>query len=77
MSPERNMVPGERVEVRLHGDSNWYAGTVADRPRKMWVDLDENPFGRDYVFTADEGCIAEWRQLTTRNKRLDSRKSQQ
>lgn len=51
-SPE--MIEGETVEVRLHGNDTWKIGIVLDRPRKMWVQLDG--------MIADENSIAEWRR---------------
>lgn len=52
-----DMTEGQRVEVRLHGDDEWYGGTVLDRPRKQWVQLDDYPGG----LIADENNIAECR----------------
>jgi hypothetical protein len=67
MSPERDMVEGERVEVRLNGlpEEEWYAATVTGKARKMQVTLDEHPFGREpFTYEADENSIAEWRPLS-------------
>lgn len=49
------MIEGERVLVKLHGDDRWREGTVLDRPRKMWVELDDG-------FIADENSIESWRR---------------
>ena len=56
------MKDGQRVDVRLHGDDQWYAGEVT-KARKMWVAIDP-------CQTFPEGCIAdecsidEWRLAT-------------
>jgi hypothetical protein len=59
---KRDMREGERVEVRLYGDERWFPGTVLDRPRKMWVQLDPAAYGDEFI--ADENCIAEWRPMS-------------
>lgn len=46
MSIPTDMVEGQRVKVRLHGDDRWYSGIVLDRPRKMWVELED--YGRPH-----------------------------
>lgn len=51
-----NMTDGERVEVLLGGDDEWYAGTVI-KARKMWVQLDDDRA------IADEGNIRQWRRI--------------
>lgn len=51
------MQEGQRVEVRLYGEDHWHSGIVLDRPRKMWVRLEN--YGRPMI--ADETNIAEWR----------------
>lgn len=58
---EPEMVNGARVEVRLHGDDDWYAGEVI-KARKQWVQLDHYPFSKSGEFIADENSIAEWRE---------------
>lgn len=51
------MLEGQRVEVRLHGDDQWYHGIVLEKPRKMWVQLED--YGQPMI--ADENNIVEWR----------------
>lgn len=55
------MIDNQKVEVLLHGDSDWYPGIVI-KARKMWVQLDATkyPYGE---FIADENSIKEWRSL--------------
>lgn len=53
------MINGERVEVLVHGDEEWYAGTVI-RARKMWVSLDDYPWYSGFI--ADENSIKDWRR---------------
>lgn len=63
---DREMNPGERVEVRLNGfeADEWLAATVTGKARKQEVTLDEHPFGREpFTYQADETSIAEWRPL--------------
>lgn len=56
------MQPGQRVEVQLAGDDAWYPGTVLDRPRKQWVQLDADKYpGGEFV--GDETNIVNWRSL--------------
>lgn len=55
----REIQDGQRVEVRLHGDEEWYPGTVI-KARKQWVQLDPERYP-DGEFVTDEGQIAEWR----------------
>jgi hypothetical protein len=45
---------GDRVRVKLYGDDRAFTGTVLDRPRKLWVKLDDYEVPE---FIADEGCI--------------------
>jgi hypothetical protein len=56
----KEMQEGQRVEVLIGGE--WYKGTALDRPRKLWVKLDDDqPFlGGDIV---DENNIQEWKPL--------------
>lgn len=54
------MIEGQKVKVRLHGDDRWYTGIVLDRPRKMWVELED--YGSPMI--ADENNIAEWRTFS-------------
>ena len=51
------MQEGQRVEVRLHGDDRWFKGIVLEKPRKMWVQLED--YG--WPMIADETNIVEWR----------------
>lgn len=53
----KEMHEGQRVEVRLIGNERWYTGVVLDRPRKLWVQLED--YGSPMI--ADENNIAEWR----------------
>lgn len=48
---------GQRVRVKLHGDSSWYSGIVI-KARKQWVRLSGYPSGR---FIADENSIEKWK----------------
>ena len=52
------MTEGQKVEVRLYGDDEWHSGVVLDRPRKMWVKLDDMD-----GLIADESNITEWRRI--------------
>jgi hypothetical protein len=56
-----SMEEGQHVAVRLVGDEKWYHGVVLDRPRKMWVRLNDYP----HPMIADENNIAEWRAERT------------
>lgn len=56
-----SMEEGQHVEVRLIGDEQWYRGVVLDRPRKMWVWLED--YRKPMI--ADENNIAEWRAVRT------------
>ena len=54
---------GDHVEVVLHGlPDESFSGTVLDRPRKLWVKLDDPPF--QSVAIADENSIEKWRHLS-------------
>lgn len=57
---EKIMVNDQRVKVLLHGDEQWYNGTVT-KARKMWITIDEeeNPWG----ICADEHNIRDWEPL--------------
>ena len=51
-----SMRDGQRVRVKLHGDDEWFTGTVI-KARKMWVELED--YGSKFI--ADESNIIEWR----------------
>ena len=54
-----NWVEGDRVRVKLAGDEDWYTGTMLDRPRKLWVELDKKTEYPEFLrgFIADENNI--------------------
>jgi hypothetical protein len=56
----KEMQEGQRVEVLIDGD--WHRGTVLDRPRKLWVKIDDDGslLAGDI---ADETNIKDWREL--------------
>jgi len=57
-----DMQDGQCVDVRLHGDEQWYAGEVT-KARKMWVAVAAcSAFPDGYI--ADENSIAEVRLAT-------------
>lgn len=58
MTSALEMKDGERVEVKLSGDDEWYCGTVI-KARKMWVELSN--YHRPMI--ADENNIVEWRRV--------------
>ena len=62
MSNDTHMVEGSRVWVKLAGDDTKYLGTVLDRPRKMWVEIDNNLEYPEFIreMIADENNIVEW-----------------
>lgn len=64
------MIEGQRVVVKLHGDETEYFGTVLNRPRKMWVLLDACEISPNGEFVADEANIVEWRPVITRESLL-------
>jgi hypothetical protein len=56
----REMTEGMRVSVKLHGDDTLYFGIVLDRPRNMWVAVENHPSGE---FIADENSIETWSEV--------------
>ena len=54
-----NWVEGDRVKVKLAGDEDLYTGTMLDRSRKLWVELDKKAEYPEFLrgFIADENNI--------------------
>jgi hypothetical protein len=55
----KEMKDGQRVQVRLYGDEDWYTGVVI-KARKQWVQIENWPHD-SRGFIADECNIVEWR----------------
>jgi hypothetical protein len=52
---------GQRVEVQIYGNYEWYPGTVF-KDHETWINLDLRTHGIGHV--VDETNVREWRPVT-------------